>query len=219
MDRFRVYFRSTVGRKAIMGITGTILALFAVQHVLGNLLIYQSSINLNRYALFLKDKPGILWPARIVLLVSVLLHIVTALQLILRSRAARPVPYARQVPQASTLAGRTIRFSGAFLLFFIVFHILHLTTGTILPETHLPMDVFGNVVRGFRVWWVSAIYLVAMICLALHLYHGLWASPRTLGLEPPYAPKHQPLPQIVALLVWLGFTSIPVAVLLGYLHQ
>ena len=76
MDRFRVYFRSTVGRKAIMGITGTILALFAVQHVLGNLLIYQSSINLNRYALFLKDKPGILWPARIVLLVSVLLHIV-----------------------------------------------------------------------------------------------------------------------------------------------
>lgn len=218
IHQFRDYFRSPVGQKAIMAVTGTILMLFAIQHVLGNLLIYQSASNLNRYAIFLKDKPGILWPARIVLFVSVVLHIITATQLTLKAKHARPVGYAKLDPQGSTLGSRTIRAGGVILLFFIVFHIMHLTIGAILPQDFMPMDVYGNVVRGFQVWWVAAVYLIGMIALGLHLYHGFWASPRTLGLEPPYAPRHRPIPQILALLVWGAFTSIPVAVIIGYLH-
>lgn len=218
MTRFGVYFRSTVGKKTIMGVTGVVMVLFVIQHALGNLLIYQSPMNLNRYAIFLKDKPGILWPARLVLLASVALHFWAAFSLTRRNRAARPVGYHKTTPQASTLASRSILVTGLLLAGFIVFHILHLTTGTLVAWTFLPMDVYGNVVRGFQIWWVSAIYLLAMVALGFHLYHGLWGSPRTLGLENPYAPAHKPIPQILAIVVWLLFTSIPVAVLTGFLH-
>ena len=218
--RLHRLWNSSIGPKIVMGLTGLIGAGFVLGHLAGNLQVYLGPDVFNSYAHFLQSTPEILWPTRITLLVAVILHVAAAVRLTKLNWEARPHAYAAARKYGHTsYAALFMRGSGVLLLAFIVFHILHLTTGTILPETHLPMDVFGNVVRGFRVWWVSAIYLVAMICLALHLYHGLWASPRTLGLEPPYAPKHQPLPQIVALLVWLGFTSIPVAVLLGYLHQ
>ncbi len=218
MTRFGVYFRSTVGRKAVAAVTGVIMVLFIIQHALGNLLIYQSAANLNRYAAFLKDKPGIVWPVRIILLTAVALHVWAVMSLAAQNRAARPVGYAKRTPQASTLASRNILVTGLLLLAFIVFHILHFTTGTILPSTHMPMDVYGNVVRGFRIWWVALFYFVAMVGLGMHLYHGLWGSPRTLGVENPYAPAHKPIPQIIAIVVWALFTSIPVAVVIGYLH-
>lgn len=218
MSRFGVYVRSTVGRKAVAAVTGVIMVLFVMLHALGNLLIYQSPAALNQYAAFLKEKPGLLWPARFILLAAVVLHTWAVLSLAARNRAARPVDYHRTTPQAATFASRNIVVTGVLLFGFIVFHILHFTTGTILPSTFTPDDVSGNVVRGFQVWWVSALYLVAMIGLGLHLYHGLWGSPRTLGVERPYAPAHQPIPQVIAIVVWLLFTSIPVAVLTGYLH-
>lgn len=214
----RHFYDSLIGKKIIMGLTGVVMVLFVMQHMLGNLVIYQSTAMLNTYAFFLKSKPGLVWPARLVLLATVVLHATTAWQLAQRSRRARPHGYAMYEPQASTFASRTIRWGGVGLLLFIVFHILHLTTGTILPATFQETDAAGNVIRGFRHWWVSAIYLAAMGLLVLHLYHGLYSSPRTLGAVRPFAPMRRAAATVIALAVGLGFASIPLAVLAGILR-
>ena len=117
---------------------------------------------------------------------AVVLHIDAAVQLTRRSLAARPVGYDERDPQVSTFAARTIRWGGGLLLVFVVFHLLHFTTGTLLPTFH-PGDVYLNVITGFRVWPVAVFYLIAMAALGLHLYHGAWSSIRTLGLARPNA--------------------------------
>ncbi len=219
MNTLLRFYASAVGKKVVMAVTGVVMALFVIQHVLGNLTIFQSFTTLNTYAYFLKSKPGIVWPVRLLLLSTVTLHAVTAYQLTARSRAARPVGYERLEPQASTLAARTIRWGGVLLLCFIVFHILHLTTGTIFPKDHVATDVAGNVVRGFSIWWVSLFYIVSMGALGLHLYHGLWSSPRSLGVAAPAAPRRRTVALVIAIAVVLGFCSIPLAVLLGILKS
>jgi succinate dehydrogenase / fumarate reductase cytochrome b subunit len=148
----------------------------------------------------------------------VLAHIWAAVSLTRRKQAARPVGYAKQEPQVSTFASRTIRWGGALLLAFIVFHILHFTTLTIDPS-YSHGDVYGNVLKGFSRPLITLFYVVAMIALGLHLYHGVWSSARTLGLA---APTHHPLRRkaalVLAVVVWLGFTIVPVAVFAGFVR-
>lgn len=217
MQSLRLFWDSNVGKKIVMGVTGVVMVLFVMQHVLGVMTIYQSATTINTYAYFLKSKPGIVWPARLFLLATVTLHAVTAWQLRNRSRAARPVGYEAYEPQVSTLAARTIRWGGVLLLAFIVFHILHLTTGTILPGEYRATDVAGNVVRGFSHWWVSAFYIVSMLSLGLHLYHGLWSSPRSLGVPYPAAPLRRKVAFTLAIVVAGGFILVPLGVVLGIL--
>jgi len=266
-------YRSTIGKKIIMAVTGLVLVAFVVGHMAGNLQEFLGPARMNAYAAFLKSTGELLWLVRIGLFVALVLHVLMAWQLTQIKRAARPVGYERKEPQAATLAGRTMRWGGVLLLVFIVFHILHFTTGTVFPlasrpdaqypgfshtdvygnvvsafrnpwvsafyvvamlvlllhlfhgawrgmsDSHGNRDVYGNIVASFRIWWVAGFYIVAMLALGLHLYHGAWSSVRTLGLNRPTPdPLRHRVSTALAVIVWLGFTAIPVGVLLGVIR-
>jgi len=206
-----------IGKKAIMGVTGLIGIGFLVLHALGNLLVFRGPDAINSYSHFLKSTGEVLWALRIVLIVAVVLHVTAAVQLARQSRAARPLGYVKTERQAATIASRTMRWGGALLLLFIVLHILHFTTGTIRPAgAFSPEDVYSNVVLSFRIWWVALFYVVSMIALGLHLFHGAWSSVRSLGVSPESpTPLHHRVSLALAILIWAGFTAIPVAVFTG----
>jgi len=216
------FYRSTIGKKIIMGITGLIGIGFVILHMAGNLQAFVSQQKINAYGALLHGPLAELtWLLRIVLIVSVVLHVLMAYQLTRLSAAARPIGYRRRESQVATLASRTMKWGGVLLLIFIVVHILHFTTETIDPAGWRGMndsqgnrDVYGNIVASFRVWWVAAFYIIAMLALGLHLYHGAWSSIRTLGYAKasPH-PLHRRVALVIAGIVWLGFTLVPVAVL------
>jgi succinate dehydrogenase / fumarate reductase cytochrome b subunit len=209
-------------------VTGIILVAFVVLHMLGNLQVFIGAEKMNRYSAFLKSLGELLWLARIILLVALILHVTMAYQLAQRSRLARPLGYERREPQVSTVASRTMRWGGVLILVFVIFHILHFTTGTVFPWASRPdalypafshTDVYGNVIAAFRSPWVVTFYVVAMLFLLLHLFHGAWSSVRTLGLaKPSPRPLQRQVATVIALVVWLGFTAIPVAVFLGVIR-
>ena len=209
-----------VGKKVVMGVTGLIGIGFVILHSLGNLLIFQGSSALNSYSRFLKSSAELLWALRITLIVAVVLHVIAAVQLTRQSRAARPTGYVKREPQVATIASRTMRWGGVLLLVFIVVHILHFTTGTIRPAgVFSHEDVYTNVTTSFRIWWVALFYIVAMIALGFHLFHGAWSSMRSIGVSPPSAhPLHHRISLIVALLVWAAFTAVPLAVFAGWVR-
>lgn len=135
MNRARALWASSVVKKAVMAVTGLILVAYLITHVLANLLVFQGPSRINAYSALLHGTGAALWLARAVLLVAALLHIVAAVQLTLRRRAARPVDYvAGRKSQVATLAARTIRWGGALVLVFLVYHILHFTIGTVHPD-------------------------------------------------------------------------------------
>jgi succinate dehydrogenase / fumarate reductase, cytochrome b subunit len=209
---------SSIGKKAVMAASGLVLVAYLISHVLANLLVFDGPDRINRYAALLHGTGMALWGARLVLLVAVTIHIVAAVQLTLRSRSARPDPYAGgREPQASTIAARTIRWGGALILVFLVYHILHFTTGTFHPD-FIELNPYHNLMTGFRSPWVAGAYLIGMIAVGLHLYHGLWSSGRSLGLsQPSPRPFRRRLALVLAVIVWLGFTAIVVAGYLGRL--
>jgi succinate dehydrogenase / fumarate reductase cytochrome b subunit len=215
------FYRSTVGKKILMAVSGIIGIAFLILHMLGNLQIFQGAAKINGYAAILHGPLAeVVLAQRVVLLVAVIVHVLMAWQLTMRARAARPAAYARRKPQASTLASRTMRVGGVLLLLFIPFHILHFTTGDIRPAgVFTPGDIYANAIAGFHVPWVVAFYLLAMIALGLHLYHGAWSSVRTLGLAParPH-PLHRPVALLLAVLLWLGFSLVPLAIALGWVR-
>jgi succinate dehydrogenase / fumarate reductase cytochrome b subunit len=200
-----------------MAVTGLIGIGFLIIHVLGNLLVFRGPDAINSYSHFLHSTGELLWVARAVLLVSVILHVIAAYQLTMQNRAARPVGYAKREAQVATLASRTMRWGGVLLLVFIVLHILHFTTGTVRPAgTFIEGDVFANVVASFRIWWVVLFYVVAMIALGAHIYHGAWSSVRTVGVaQPSENPMKRRVALVLALFLWLGFSLVPVAIFLG----
>ena len=217
MGRIRNFYASMVGKKVVMGVTGLIGIGFVILHSLGNLLIFQGSTALNSYSHFLKSSAELLWALRITLIVAVILHVIAAVQLTRQSRSARPVGYVKHEPQVATVASRTMRWGGVLILIFIVFHILHFTTGTIRPAgVFSHEDVYANVVSSFRIWWVALFYVITMIALGFHLFHGAWSSMRSIGVSPPSPrPLHRRISLAVAVLVWAAFTAVPVAVFTG----
>ncbi|MDB4871172.1 MAG: hypothetical protein JWL97_2176 [Gemmatimonadales bacterium] len=217
MGRVRTFYGSMVGKKAVMGLTGLIWIGFVIIHSLGNLLVFRGSAAINSYSHFLKSTGELLWALRGVLFLAVILHVVAAIQLTRQSRAARPIGYTKRETQVATIASRTMRWGGALLLIFLVVHILHFTTGNIRPAgVFSTEDVYANVVTSFRVWWVALFYVVAMVALGLHLFHGAWSSVRSIGVSPPSPhPLHRRLSLVIAVFVWAAFTAIPVAVFSG----
>jgi succinate dehydrogenase / fumarate reductase cytochrome b subunit len=199
-----------------MAVTGFIMVAYLITHVLANLLVFQGPIRINAYSAFLHGTGGALWTARLVLLVALVLHVVAALQLTLRRRAARPIGYQEgSEPQVSTFASRTIRWGGLLILVFLIYHILHFTLGTVHPH-FVEGDPYHNVTAGFRNPLVVAFYLVAMVAVGLHFYHGIWSGGRSLGLSPPSPrPLRRRLALVLALFIWLGFSVIPLAVYAG----
>ena len=206
------FWNSSVGKKAVMAVTGLLMIGFVISHMLANLQVFAGPLKINEYAAALRRLGPLLWIARGGLLVALVLHVVVAYQLTRRRQIARPEGYAHQDPQVSTFAARTIRWGGVLLLVFIVLHLLHFTFGTIHPAFDAK-DVYGNVVAGFQVWWVALLYLVAMVGLGLHLYHGTWSSMRTLGLTRPSGhPLKRRIGAILAWVIYLGFSIVPIAV-------
>jgi succinate dehydrogenase / fumarate reductase cytochrome b subunit len=216
MTRAPSFVGSTLGRKVVMAATGIILFGFVVGHMLGNLQVFLGPAALNEYGMLLRELlhgTGI-WIARGVLLASVLLHVWAATSLTLESWAARPEGYRTTRHRESTYASRTMVWSGPILALFIVYHLAHLTLGNAHPQ-FVEGDVYRNVIVGFGVPWVSGFYIVAMLCLGLHMYHGVWSMLQTLGLSHPrwnrlrFAFSAASTAAVVA-----GNISIPLAVLL-----
>jgi succinate dehydrogenase / fumarate reductase cytochrome b subunit len=219
MNRLRLLWESSVGKKVIMAVTGLILVAYLITHVLANLLVFQGPSKINAYSAFLHGTGGALWAARLVLLAALVLHVIAAVQLAGRGLDARPVSYAAgQEPQVSTWASRTIRWGGGLILLFVVYHILHFTVGTAHPD-FVEGNPYHNVTTGFRSLGVVIVYLVAMAAVGLHLYHGLWSSGRSLGMTAPSPnPLRRTAAALLALVIWLGFTIIPIAVYAGVLQ-
>jgi succinate dehydrogenase / fumarate reductase cytochrome b subunit len=217
MSQARGFVDSTIGRKVIMAATGAILFGFVLAHMLGNLQVYLGPEAMNNYAVFLRQVlhgTG-LWIARVVLLVAVVLHIWSAASLTLTSRRARPEGYRKEKWKESTYASRTMRWGGVILLLFVIYHLLHFTTGT-LHQSFIEGDVYHNFVAGFRNVWVSAFYIFAMLALGLHLRHGLWSMCQTLGVSHPrYIRMAHVGAWIFAAIVVIGNISFPLAVLAG----
>ncbi len=219
MNRLRLLWTTSVGKKMVMAVTGVIWVAYLITHVLANLLVFQGPSKINAYSAFLHGTGGALWAARLVLIAALVFHVVAAIQLASRREEARPVGYAAgREPHTSTFASRTIRWGGALILLFLLFHILHFTVGTV-HSSFLEGDPYHNVAAGFRNPVVVVLYLIAMAVVGLHLYHGVWSSGRSLGMSPPSPrPLRRSLALVLALLVWLGFSIIPIAVYAGVIR-
>lgn len=223
MMRAQSIWSSTVGKKIAMAVTGVILLGFVVVHMLGNLKVYFGYEAFNHYAEGLRTfgEPflgygQLLWIARIVLLAAVTIHIASAFVLVQHSKRARTVGYhSYDKGLAFSYASRTMVWGGLAILGFVIYHILHLTLGIVHPD-FVPGDAYHNFVSGFRSVPVSLVYMLTMIPLGLHLYHGFWSMLQTLGANnPKYNHVRRPVAAGLALLVTLGNLSFPIAVMLG----
>jgi succinate dehydrogenase / fumarate reductase, cytochrome b subunit len=215
MSRALTFYSTSIGKKVVMAITGLILFGFVIGHMLGNLQVFMGANQMNAYAAMLKANATLLWGVRIVLLVAVMLHIVAAVQLTRMSQRSRPEGYHYKDVIQADYAARTMRWSGPIIAVFVIYHLLHFTTGSVHPQFDVH-DVYHNVISGFRVWPVSLFYIIAMVALAFHLWHGVWSLFQTLGLINPKSNKiiHR-LAAIATLALVIGFISIPMAVLAG----
>lgn len=206
---------TTVARKVVMALTGVILTGFVLIHMTGNLLLYQGPEALNHYADLLQSKPPLVWTARLVLLASVALHIWAATTLTLANWAARPVGYRKTAYEASTYASRTMRWGGPLLLLFIVYHLLHFTVGAVHPD-FVRGDVYHNVVIGFQNPLVAFFYVLSMVALSLHLFHGVESMLQTIGLShPKYNGLRSMIGAAYAAVVTVGNLSFPLSVFFG----
>jgi succinate dehydrogenase / fumarate reductase cytochrome b subunit len=217
MTRAVSFFGSTIGRKAVMALSGIVLFGFVIGHMVGNLQVYLGAHALNEYSVSLREMlhgTG-LWIARGGLLLAVGLHIWAAASLAIEERGVRPERYRAVRHRESTYASRTMIWSGPILLLFILYHLLHLTVGAV-HGSFIEGDVYHNVVAGFSVWPVSLFYVGAMLALGLHLRHGVWSMLQTLGLSHPrWNGLRSAFASAFALIVVVGNISIPVAVLAG----
>jgi len=210
--------RSTIGQKVVVAITGVILFGFVIGHLLGNLILFAGPEAYNAYAAAIKGNPPLLWGTRITLVVSVLLHIVFTMKLAARNAGARSTAYKKpRKDLVATYAGRTMVLSGPLLAAYIIFHIAHFTApGLDLGGDFDVHNVYANAIQGFRVWWVSAIYMFANFLLGLHLFHGAWSALQTVGLQHRrYDALRKQIAVGLALFIAIGNISIPVAVLVG----
>ena len=203
MQREASFFGSSIGKKVVMAASGLVLFGFVVGHMIGNLQIYLGAEALNAYA---------------EVLLAVVLHIWAATSLTLSNWSARPVGYRQWQARESTYASRTMVWSGPILAAFIIYHLAHLTTGAAHPE-FVAADVYRNVVIGFQNPFVSAFYILAMLALGLHMYHGVWSMLQTLGLSHErWNPWRRVFSAVVTGIVVVGNISFPVAVLTGAVH-
>jgi succinate dehydrogenase / fumarate reductase cytochrome b subunit len=219
------FLTSSIGRKWIVAITGLALFGFVVGHLIGNLQIFLGPEPINRYAAFLQGLGELLWVIRLGLLVMVVAHIYFTIKLRLESRTARPTAYAVTTRRAATLPARAMLLSGLMVLCFIIFHLLHYTAQTIDPsfrdlhDAQGRHDVYRMMILGFSNPLASGFYIVAVGLLSMHLQHGIQSLFQTLGLN---SAKVRPLlekgGQAFAWVLFLGYASIPIAVLTKIVH-
>ena len=216
--------QSSIGKKALMAVSGLMLVGFVIAHLLGNLQIFLGPQAINAYAVKLRHYGALLWVARGLLLLAAVVHIRTSIQLSLENRRARGTPYAVFQPGVTGLAARSMLLTGLLLLSYLVYHLLHFTFRTVHPElTHAvdalgQHDVYRMMVRSFQDPWISGTYILGMAVLSLHLAHGFGSAFQTLGLANERTiPATAVLSRVAAALIFLGYASIPAAVLFGWI--
>jgi len=215
-------YRTTIGKKVLMALTGFIWVGYVILHMFGNLKVFLGANAINGYAEWLRTfgeelltRGGVLWLVRLVLLAAIVVHVTMAYQLTRLDLESRPVRYSNRQYLQATFASRTMRWGGVAILLFLIYHILHMTTGTLHPN-FVEGDVYHNVTVAFQNPVVAGIYILAMVALGLHLYHGTWSMLQTLGVNA-FAKNNvwHLLAQAVAIIVPVGFVSVPIAILLG----
>jgi succinate dehydrogenase / fumarate reductase, cytochrome b subunit len=222
------FYRSAIGKKAVMAVSGVVMFGWILAHMAGNLKIFYGAEKYNAYAAWLRvmgapmlpHEAG-LWIARVLTLLAIAFHIHSAYSLTMMNRAARPIQYHGREYVESSYASRTMRWGGVIILLYIVYHLLHLTWGQPVapPSEFVHGDPYHNVVAGFQVWWVSAIYILANVALGFHLLHGLWSMFNSLGINHPKVNGlKRAFATAFAILVTAGNVSIPMAVLLGFVR-
>jgi succinate dehydrogenase / fumarate reductase, cytochrome b subunit len=220
MRWFLDFYRSTLGKKALVAVTGIVLFAFVLIHMIGNLKLFGGRESLNAYADWLRTawapplpKGGLLWIVRGVLVVALVAHVAAVYQLTRANWRAAPEKYHRQRFVATGWSARTMRTTGVLILLFLAFHLNNFTFGTVHPDYHAH-DVYHNVVTGFRRWPVSVLYIVAQLALGMHLLHGLWSIFQTLGWNhPTFNSWRRHFAITLAVLVAAGYIVIPLAVL------
>ncbi|WAX76592.1 succinate dehydrogenase [Streptomyces sp. KMM 9044] len=218
----RTVWDSTVGKKTVMAVSGLIMLLYLVVHMLGNLKIYFGALEFNEYAHWLRTlgEPLLhhewaLWAVRLVLVVAVVAHAVSAYQLSRRDIRARPSRYVHKKARAG-YATRTMRWGGIILALFIVWHILDLTTGHVHSGGFETGKPYQNVVDTFSTWYGNVVYGIAVLALGLHIRHGFWSAAQTLGVGSRTRDRAlKYLANVLALLLTIGFLAVPVGVMTG----
>lgn len=229
MNAIAQFYKSSIGKKWIVALTGLVLIGYVIGHLIGNLQIFlPDKGKINEYGYLLHSLGPALWAVRILLLACFVLHIITTIKLAAENRAARPSRYAVEERQQASFSGRTMLISGLIVLCFVVYHVLHFTTHDIdksfrdfhyvLPNGKEGHDVYRMIVLGFQNPFASGFYILGMVLLCSHLAHGFGSFFQTLGLN---TRKTAPLivngGRVLAALIAVGYISIPVAVLTGYL--
>lgn len=216
-DRSARFLASTNGKKVVMAVTGVILFGFVTGHMIGNLQFFEDPSKIDAYGRFLKSVPELLWGVRSVLLLAVCLHIWSSVGLALKNNAARPKGYAKKTNTISSYASRTMYWSGPILFCFIVYHLLHFTVGAVHPGADFKEgQIHYDMVQSFKVWYVSAWYILAMVLLGLHIGHGSASFLQSLGFNHPrHTPVIKKIAAVFSIVIITGFIAIPVSVLIG----
>lgn len=212
---------TTVGKKALLAVSGAILFGFVIQHMLGNLQVFLGPEVYNHYAENIKSNPALVWGVRLVLLLALITHVVLVIQLYTRSLAARPIGYRVKKNIVTSYAAATMKYSGPALLLYILFHLAHFTApGLSLGDREFnPIDPYSNFVSSFQVPWVTLLYVAANLLLGMHLYHGGFSLLQSLGLN---HPRYNRLARLgaraFAYLVTAGNVVMPLSVLFGLIR-
>jgi succinate dehydrogenase / fumarate reductase cytochrome b subunit len=226
MRRVISLYRTSVGKKFYMAMSGLVLLGFLVAHMIGNLKMYMGPEAFNHYAEFLREigyplLPHMagLWIFRVVLLGCVGLHMLSAWQVYTQSRNARGSKYTKEESLSFAYASRTMRWGGVIIATFVVYHLLQFTIGVQWVHAEFVHgEAYQNVVYGFQNLLVSGFYILALAMVTLHAYHGLWSAFQTVGANhPKYNPIRRPLALVLALVLLAGFLTVPVGVMAGIL--
>jgi succinate dehydrogenase / fumarate reductase cytochrome b subunit len=208
--------------KVIVAVTGLAMFLFLISHMIANALVFVGPDALNAYGHGLRQYPAVLWGARLGLLIALLAHVYTTIRLTQANRAARPVPYVRKASRAATVMSQTMIVTGLLLFAYIGYHLAHYTLGWVQPE-YLEWtdaagrhDVYRMTVTGFRHLPTAMLYIVAMVLLGMHVWHGTQSALQSLGYHPAERGWVKKTAIGIAVVVVLGFISVPVAVLGGW---
>lgn len=222
MNRVAGLYGSTIGKKIVMAVSGVVLAAFVIAHMLGNLHLFEGAEEINAYGVFLREvgapvapHGGLLWANRIILLLALGAHVWSWVAVWRKSRDARRHGYREFERKVFSPVSLTMGWAGVFILLFVVYHILHMTTGDAHPD-FVPENVYHNLITGLSGWPVATVYVLAALAVGLHLYHGVWSATQTLGLNyPRWERFRRPASIAIALIVGFGFALVPLAIATG----
>ena len=220
--------RTTIALKLGMAISGFIFLAFVLAHMYGNLKAFGGHDAFNEYAEHLRElgepmlpHEGALWLLRVGLIASLVVHVYCAVTLWRRAARARTTKYVMKKNTGANRASLTMRWGGLTILIFLIWHLLNFTVGKVNPQGGATNDPFNLLVDTFDVWWLTLIYIVAMLALGAHLHHGIWSAAQTLGWTGTAAKRNRAklVAFVIALIITIGFSLVPLAVLAGIITK